>query len=131
VVPLWDTPWDAEDWAERQRQVLDAPDLIGADGLVATAFARSVDPQRAGAEPHEALWTGVVHGDGQGGYLFMAEPDQTSGAGSRDSSPWPLITLEPGLNHWLQGLDRPTPARLIGCANPWGPWLRASRLAPD
>jgi hypothetical protein len=131
VVPLWDTPWDAEDWAERQRQVLDAPDLIGADGLVATAFARSVDPQRAGAEPHEALWTGVVHGDGQGGYLFMAEPDQTSGAGSRDSSPWPLITLEPGLNRWLQGLDRPTPARLIGCANPWGPWLRASRLAPD
>ncbi|MCP9798347.1 glucose-inhibited division protein A, partial [Cyanobium sp. Lug-B] len=70
-------------------------------------------------EPGERLWRGELVPDGEGGYVLHGE------AGS-----WPLITLEPALQQWLLGLERPTPAALIGCANPWGPWLRVSRLVP-
>jgi hypothetical protein len=66
--------------------------------------------------------------DGQGGYTFVCDTDFSSDNAKRE---WPLITLEPGLNRWLQNLAKPTQAKLIGCANPWGPWLRASRLAAD
>jgi hypothetical protein len=66
--------------------------------------------------------------DGQGGYTFVCDTDLSSDNAKRE---WPLITLEPGLNRWLQNLDKPTQAKLICCANPWGPWLRASRLAAD
>ena len=70
-------------------------------------------------EPHEQLWPGTVHPDGSGGFS-LERPD-----GER----WPLITLEPALHQWLQGLDRPMPAALVGCRNSAGPWLRVSRLA--
>jgi hypothetical protein len=40
-----------------------------------------------------------------------------------------LITLEPALHHWLQQGREGRAVALIGCANPWGPWLRVSRLA--
>jgi hypothetical protein len=40
-----------------------------------------------------------------------------------------VITLEPALNAWLEQQERPRMVELIGCANPWGPWLRLSRLA--
>jgi hypothetical protein len=76
----------------------------------------------------EAAWQGTVHADGLGGFLFS--PDTcTDGIAAPGSTPWPLITLEPGLNRWLQDLERPTATTLVGCLNPWGPWLRASRLA--
>jgi hypothetical protein len=42
---------------------------------------------------------------------------------------WPVITLEPSLHRWLAQLDQAREVELIGCANPWGPWLRVSRLA--
>ncbi|MCP9805135.1 FAD-dependent oxidoreductase [Cyanobium sp. T1B-Tous] len=131
VVPLWDTPWYADDWAERQVQLLDAPELVGSDGLLAEPFARHLDPRSGSTEPQEALWSGMVHPDGQGGFQITLDPALAIAAGGNGARTWPLITLEPGLNRWLQDLDRPTPARLLGCANPWGPWLRASRLAPD
>lgn len=131
VVPLWDTPWDAEDWADRQLQLLDAPDLVEAHGQLAQSFARPVDPRRSHAERLETLWSGMVAPDGQGGFQITVAPGPAVDASGTEAHTWPLITLEPGLNRWLQDLERPTSARLIGCANPWGPWLRASRLAPD
>jgi hypothetical protein len=33
------------------------------------------------------------------------------------------------LNDWLQRRITPCPVAVVGCANPWGPWLRVSRLA--
>jgi len=119
VVPLWDTPWHHPDWRRRQLAVLDDPSLLAADGgwcgAGSTADAGSAVP----CEPHEQLWPGTVHPDGSGGFS-LERPD-----GER----WPLITLEPALHRWLQGLDRPVPAALVGCRNGAGPWLRVSRLA--
>ena len=65
---------------------------------------------------------GTVVGDGEGGYRL-------AGSVGPDGEPWRLITLEPALNEWLCAGPPATPVALIGCANPWGPWLRVSRLA--
>ena len=115
-VPLWDTPWHHPRWAERQRRVLDDPSLLGSDGHFGGGAAPR--PQAGCSEPLESLWQGWIQPDGSGGYSF------SNGAGR-----WPLITLEPALHQWLAGLDQPQEVELIGCLNPWGPWLRASRLA--
>jgi hypothetical protein len=130
VLPLWDTPWHASDWADRQLLLLEAPDLLQGDGQLQRHVGRANNPRAGAAEPRETAWRGTVHADGQGGYLFS--PDRATGSGAaRGSTAWPLITLEPGLNRWLQDLERPTTTTLVGCLNPWGPWLRASRLACD
>ena len=128
VVPLWDTPWHASDWLARQLQLLANPDLLQANGQIERPFQRPLSPSQGRPEPRESLWQGRVLPDGQGGYTFVSETDLSSDNAKRE---WPLISLEPGLNRWLQNLDKPTQAKLIGCANPWGPWLRASRLAAN
>jgi hypothetical protein len=121
VLPLWDTPWHASDWASRQLQLLEQPECLQADGRIEARFLRGPDPWAGAAEPGETPWSGRVQPDGEGGFQFLA-----AGAG-----PVPLITLEPGLNRWLQDLDGPVNVTLVGCLNPWGPWLRASRLSTD
>ncbi len=128
VVPIWDTPWHASDWLARQLQLLANPDLLQANGQIERPFQRPLSPSQGHPEPRESLWDGRVMPDGQGGYTFVSDTDLSSDNTKRE---WPLISLEPGLNRWLQNLDKPTQAKLIGYANPWGPWLRASRLAAD
>ena len=115
-IPLWDTPWHHPRWAERQRRVLDDPPLLGSNGRFGGGTAPR--PQSGSSEPLESLWQGWISPDGSGGYSF------SNGAGR-----WPLITLEPALHHWLADLGQPQEVELIGCLNPWGPWLRVSRLA--
>ena len=112
VVPLWDTPWHHPQWRERQEQALRA-------GEAAFESTLHGDGDQPPAEAHERLWRGVLKPDGSGGFSLA----------TADGISWPVITLEPALNRWLEQIDRPTPAELIGCLNPWGPWLRASRLA--
>lgn len=117
-LPLWDTPWHHPAWRQRQRQALEDPGRLDGHGHLAAGAGGLLDPHQAPAEPGERLWQGQLQADGVGGYtLTVAERI------------WPLITLEPALHHWLQQQDRPAPVALIGCANPWGPWLRVSRLA--
>lgn len=128
VVPIWDTPWHASDWLARQLQLLANPDLLQANGQIERSFIRPLSPSQGRPEPRESRWKGWVLPDGQGGYNFVSD---TNFSGDNSKREWPLISLEPGLNSWLQNLDKPTQVKLIGCANPWGPWLRASRLAPD
>jgi hypothetical protein len=128
VVPLWDTPYYAADWAARQHQLLDNPQLLQANGQIEPGFLRPLDPRLGMVEPRETVWSGTVLPDGLGGFFFQSDSSFQGNAGKRE---WPLISLEPGLNRWLQNLDQATRAKLIGIANPWGPWLRASRLAPD
>lgn len=119
-LPLWDTPWHHPAWAERQRLALADPARLDVHGqLEAGGDGGSVlTPHQAPAERGERLWQGELRPDGEGGYSLLV-----------DGRTWPLITLEPALHQWLQQQERPSPAALIGCANPWGPWLRVSRLA--
>jgi hypothetical protein len=123
-LPLWDTPWHHPDWRQRQLAALQDPSRLGADGTLGVSTAADgqggLDPAPTGAppEPHERLWEGWLHSDAAGRYTLET-----------DSGAWPVITLEPALNRWLQQLEAPRAARLVGCANPWGPWLRLSRLA--
>lgn len=117
-LPLWDTPWHHPAWAERQRQALDDPSRLDRHGWLASTAEGLLSPHQAPAETGEQLWQGELHPDGDGGYSLQV-----------DGRLWPLITLEPALHHWLQQQERATSAALIGCANPWGPWLRISRLA--
>ncbi|MEB3201492.1 MAG: FAD-dependent oxidoreductase [Synechococcus sp.] len=119
VAPLWDTPWHHPSWAERQGAVLNDPSQLSAQGELIGA-PPALEPSEAPPEPGERLWQGVLQPDGDGGSrLVLAD-----GSGS-----WPVITLEPALHHWLAAQGQPRTAALIGCANPWGPWLRVSRLA--
>jgi hypothetical protein len=118
-LPLWDLPWHHPHRAQRQRQALADPSLLGPDGcLTGPADPTVLAPWEAPPEPGEALWEGNLQSDGDGGYGL-----ETAGG------VWPLITLEPGLHRWLLAQERSRAVRLIGCANPWGPWLRVSRLA--
>jgi hypothetical protein len=123
--PLWDTPWHHPDWAQRQRQVLTDPAALSPEGWLRGsdgAGPASVAP----SEPGECLWQGELRPDGQGGFSLVMADGMPACQGSQV---WPLITLEPALHVWLLAQERPRNVALIGCANPWGPWLRVSRLA--
>ncbi|MFZ0407253.1 MAG: FAD-dependent oxidoreductase [Cyanobium sp.] len=115
-LPLWDTPWHHPQWRQRQRLALEDPGRLSAGGLLPEAAG--MEPWQAPPQRGERLWQGELQPDGSGGFTLLV-------AGTL----WPLITLEPALHQWLQAQERPGPASLIGCANPWGPWLRISRLA--
>ena len=115
-LPLWDTPWHHPRWQERQLRVLQAPDLLGPNGQL--CGVSPADPRQAPPEPGEQLFSGLLVAAGEGQYRLE------SAAGS-----WPVITLEPGLHHWLLAQELPRAVQLVGCLNPWGPWIRASRLA--
>jgi hypothetical protein len=96
--------------------VLADPSLLGPDGLLPQQ-GDAASPAAA-AESGESLWEGTLVVDGTGGYRLEGS-----------SGDWPLITLEPAMHRWLLLQERPRPVRLVACANPWGPWLRVSRLA--
>ena len=120
VAPLWETPWHHPDWAERQLTVVNDPSRLSSSGSL-NGCPADLNPTQAAEEPGERLWQGELQPDGQGGYALQL---------SDGSGLWPLITLEPALHHWLSLQERAREVALIGCANPWGPWLRVSRHQP-
>jgi hypothetical protein len=123
--PLWDTPWHHPEWTQRQLQALADPAALSPEGWLRGRHGGG-PANVAPSEPGERLWQGELRPDGQGGFsLVLADgtPD------CQGSQVWPLITLEPALHAWLLAQERPRNVALIGCANPWGPWLRVSRLA--
>jgi hypothetical protein len=113
VAPLWDLPWHHPQWRERQLAALNAPATIHQSTLV------SPDTSSIPQEPHERVFSGRLTTDGNGGFQLSMATGEV----------WPVITLEPSLHSWLAQLDQNREVELIGCANPWGPWLRVSRLA--
>jgi hypothetical protein len=113
VAPLWDVPWHHPQWRERQLAALGAPATIH-QSTPASPDAGSI-PQ----EPHERVFSGRLTPDGNGAFQLSIATGEV----------WPVITLEPSLHRWLAQLDQAREVELIGCANPWGPWLRVSRLA--
>ena len=115
VAPLWDTPWHHPQWRERQEAVLANPQQVGhgsaADG---SADQAPIPPSR-----FEQLWSGTIHTDASGGFRFTTNSGEI----------WPVITLEPSMHRWLSQLECSRTVELIGNVNPWGSWLRISRLA--
>ncbi|MFM7314158.1 MAG: FAD-dependent oxidoreductase [Cyanobium sp.] len=118
VVPLWDTPWHHPRWAERQRAVLEDPSCLTRAGTLAGAEPADDDPSPP-PEPGEQLWQGELVSSDGGYALHLAD----------GSGLWPVITLEPALHRRLLNHEGVASVGLIGCANPWGPWLRVSRIA--
>ena len=119
VMPLWDTPWHAPDWRARQHAALADPSRITIAGTLDTGIG--LDATQAPRERGERQWHGELLPDGDGGFqLALAD----------GSGQWPLITLEPALHRWLLEQERPRNVTMIGCPNPWGRWLRVSRLQP-
>ena len=118
VVPLWDTPWHHPAWRQRQRAVLDDPSRLSSDGGWCGDGSPADDGDSVPQEPHEQPWSGTLIPDGMGGYSLDAE----------DGQRWPVITLEPSLNRWLQQQECAAPVSLVGCRNSAGPWIRVSRL---
>ena len=118
--PLWEIAWHHPQWVEAQLQGVHNPGSLDAQGRLqgSAAAVRPPAPDQAPPEPGEQLWQGELIPDGEGGIQLATE-----------GALWPVITLEPGLHRWLAAIERPRPVQLIGCANPWGPWLRVSRLA--
>jgi len=115
IAPLWDTPWHHPHWHERQEAVLANPQRF-AHGLVGGGSATQYPIP---ASRHEQLWSGTIEAEATGGFRFTTNSGEI----------WPVITLEPSMHHWLGELEGPLSAELIGNVNPWGPWLRVSRLA--
>ena len=127
-MPLWDTPWHHPEWSKRQRAALDDPSRISSAGRISGAPV-NLDPAVAPADVGERLWRGELRPDGTGGYRLRLDSDNAADRAGAPAADWPLITLEPALHRWLGDQSASRPVALIGCANPWGPWLRVSRLA--
>ncbi|QEY31743.1 FAD-dependent oxidoreductase [Synechococcus sp. RSCCF101] len=113
--PLWQLSWHDPRWRESQLSLIDRPERLTEAGLLEDL--PQADPVKGESEPLERLLRGRLLGSVSEGYAL-----ETS------DGPLPVITLEPGLDHWLRGLEAPRPVELVGCLNPAGPWLRASRL---
>ena len=120
VVPLWDLAWHDPDWKERQLAGLDNPGVCldrGQNLQPTLPPLTEVDSPPRGN--HVLVWPGRLVPDGSGGYTLHQS----------DGRVWPVITLEPRVQSWLLQLDQAVETRLVGVANPWGPWLRVSGLA--
>jgi hypothetical protein len=111
-MPLWDTPWHHPRWRWRQREAVRDPSAVDAQGEMAGA---ALEELAVPAEPGEVHLRGeVVLADG--GPVLHGQ-----------GWSWPLITLEPSVHRWLATVERSGTVELVGCLNPWGPWMRVSR----
>ena len=120
VVPLWDLAWHDPEWKERQLAGLDNPGVCLDRGQnVQPTLPPLTEADTPPMGNQASVWPGRLVPDGSGGYTLHQS----------DGRVWPVITLEPRVQSWLLQLDQAVETRLVGVANPWGPWLRVSGLA--
>jgi len=120
VVPLWDLAWHDPQWKDRQLAGLDNPEACLDRGQRAQpTLPASIEADSLPVGNHGSVWPGRLVPDGSGGFTLHQS----------DGHVWPVITLEPRMQSWLLQLDQTVEIRLLGVANPWGPWLRVSGLA--
>ncbi len=114
VLPLWEWPWWHPNWVKAQCEALDHPARINPFGVLESA-TELMRPQaeQAPHSPHETLAAGV-----------LKRPDGSTYSLECSEGTWPLITLEPGVETWLRGLNGGEQLHLRVIRNPWGPWLR-------
>ena len=117
VVPFWDTAWDHPQWQQRQRAALRADHPFDTGAQSTEIPTRDVAPVEVNVR--EQGWSGTLSKTSDHAYALALA----------DGSQWPVITLEPLVHQQLSQLELPAEVELIASANPWGPWLRASRLA--
>jgi len=115
--PLWDTPWHHPRWRERQRACLQDPCRLGITGVWDEAPLTGQQSGWPPPERFERVYRGVFRSDGQGGYGL-----------DHNGRWWPLITLEPAVEAWLTDQASGAAVEVVAVANPWGPWLRVTRV---
>lgn len=124
VMPVWDWPIWHPDWRTIQEQVLSAPELLDRGGLEDPASlpgkAERPDRDQAPSAKNEIVLKGSLIATADGSFTLRSGGEE-----------WPLITLEPAVNHWLQMWDRRDDVRLRGVRNPWGPWFRVTGVPHD
>ena len=117
VLPLWQWPAWHPHWKTAQEQGLAAPDCIDSRGLLDPSQSFNLDQPNLNSAPtdrQEEVLIGRVTTTPEGGFQFIT-----------DTELWPLITLEPAINQWLNQQDRTKRNfRVRAVRNPWGPWLR-------
>jgi len=124
VIPLWDTPFNHPDWAARQRAVLQEPGRLSGSGSWQGASSGAAQPAPSAIDRARVHVQGTIRPMGDGSYAV----DLAEATWGR--SRWSVITLEPCVDQWLEQLDGPRQVELLGCFNPWGPWLRVSAVSP-
>ncbi len=127
VVPLWDTPWNEPNWAIRQRAALQDPTLLSDSGCWMggkTEPSLLQGPSSSPLDRAQQRLLGKVVPLEDDAYVMELERPQLG------LQCWPLITLEPAVDEWLRSLDQPISMEILGCFNPWGPWLRVSAVLP-
>ena len=124
VIPLWDTPFNHPDWAARQRAVLQEPGRLSGSGSWQGASSGAAQPAPSAIDRARVHVQGTIRPMGDGSYAV----DLAEATWGR--SRWSVITLEPCVDQWLEQLEGPRQVELLGCFNPWGPWLRVSAVSP-
>ena len=99
VVPRWDSPWHDSQWLDLQTQGSPSDQL------------RSTSAQCTGQ--HARRFEGVL----------TVAADGAASLQLADGVSWPLITLEPEIAAWWDGVDGAIEACVMARMNPWGPWL--------
>lgn len=64
------------------------------------------------------LWQGELQRDQAGSFALRLN----------DGATWPLIILESSVQDWLKNAERLQRVQVMGHRNPWGRWLRVSRV---
>ena len=109
VVPNWASAWNDPFWSDHQHRA-----LLGSSPLARREWSGS----SATDGDHESVLTGNIHPCANQGFRLQTP----------DGMDWPVITLEPSVQAWMNTVKGPTPTALRGILNRWGPWLRVTGL---
>ncbi len=122
VLPIWDWPAWHPSWRSAQEMVLKNPDCLNKNGIIESNKLKNFVgelplPNQTPASSQAKEFQGTLRTAYDGQYSLELSNEQ-----------WPLITLEPALNTWLQSCKDGEHVCLLAVKNKWGPWLRVTSL---